>query len=220
MSAEGAARASVLAATLAMSRSGLTPGKSGNVSARVPGGMVITPTGVPYEGLTEAQLSFVGEDGATREGEPLPSSEWHFHMAVYAAKPDVGAVVHTHSRFATALACTETGQRDGIPPFHYMVAVAGGTDIACAPYATFGTEELAGHVVAALKGRNACLLAHHGVIACGATPEKALALAHEVETLAAQYVTALGVGGVRLLDRDEMARVIGKFRTYGQQPKA
>ena len=206
------ARQAVIKAAQEMSTSGLSPGKSGNVSARADGGMVITPTGVAYECLTPEKLSFVGADGATRAGEFKPSSEWHFHLAIYRARADVSAIVHTHSEAATALACT--GQ--GIPAFHYMVAVAGGVDIRCAPYATFGTEALAAHAVKALDGRRACLLSNHGVIACGDDPKAALALAREVETLAAQYIRALNIGHVRVLDDEEMRVVLEKFKTYGQ----
>jgi len=207
------AREAVIKTAQEMSASGLSPGKSGNVSARAAGGMLITPTGVAYAELTPEMISFVAMDGASRTGELKPSSEWHFHLGIYQARKDVGAIVHTHSEAATALACT--GQ--GIPAFHYMVAVAGGTDIRCAPYATFGTEALAVHAVEALKDRKACLLGNHGVIACGDTPAAALALANEVEALAVQYGRALLIGGVRILTDTQMREVLEKFNTYGQQ---
>ena len=146
-------------------------------------------------------------------GRRKPSSEWRFHRDIYLARPDAGAIVHTHSRYATALACTE----QGIPAFHYMVAVAGGADIRCAPYATFGSQLLSDHAVKALEERRACLLANHGVIALGADAETALSLASEVENLAAQYCAALSVGVPSLLDQSEMDRVLEKFRTYGDQ---
>ncbi len=146
----------------------------------------------------------------------LPSSEWRFHRDIYAARGDAQAIVHTHAPFATTLACMHRG----IPPFHYMVAVAGGNDIRCAPYATFGTQELSDHAVAALAGRRACLLANHGMIAVGASLERALALAVEVETLAETYWRALQVGEPVLLPDAEMARVLEKFATYGQPPHA
>lgn len=207
------ARTAVVGAARKMAAIGLSPGTSGNVSARAAGGMVITPTGLAYDALTPEKIAFVAMDSAAREGELKPSSEWHFHLAIYKAREDIGAIVHTHSEAATALACT--GQ--GIPAFHYMVAVAGGTDIRCAPYATFGTEALAAHAVEALSGRTACLLSNHGVIACGASPEAALALAREVEVLAAQYGRALAIGGVHILDDSQMAEVLEKFKSYGQQ---
>ena len=150
-------------------------------------------------------------DGEAR-GALLPSSEWRFHRDIYAARADAHAIVHTHAPFATSLACLHRG----IPPFHYMVAVAGGTDIRCAPYATFGTQALSDHAVAALAGRRACLLANHGMIAVGASLERALALAVEVETLAEMYWRALQIGEPVLLPDAEMDVVLEKFATYGQ----
>jgi L-fuculose-phosphate aldolase len=145
-------------------------------------------------------------------GTRLPSSEWRFHRDIYCARPEIGAIVHTHAPFATTLACLDRG----IPPFHYMIAVAGGRDIRCAPYATFGTQALSDHAVAALDGRRACLLAHHGMIAAGDSLAQALALAVEVETLAEMYWRALQIGEPRLLPDDEMRVVLEKFRSYGQ----
>jgi L-fuculose-phosphate aldolase len=146
-------------------------------------------------------------------GRRPPSSEWRFHRDIYRSRQDVRAIVHAHSRHATALACTGRG----IPAFHYMVAVAGGLDIRCAPYHTFGTQELSDAAIAALEGRRACLLANHGLIAVGANLADALRLAGEVENLAAQYGAALALGGVRVLDEIEMRRVLEKFRSYGRQ---
>jgi L-fuculose-phosphate aldolase len=186
-------------------------GTSGNVSARVPDGMLITPTAVPYEGMARGTVVHMALDGTVhgRPGGP-PSTEWRMHAAIYAARPDLQAIVHAHPVHATALACL----RRGIPPFHYMVAVAGGADIRCSTYATVGTAALAEAVVAALTERRACLLANHGIVACGATPGGALALAVEVEALAAQYLAALSVGEPVLLPPDEMARVQEAFVAY------
>ncbi len=200
----------------AMSREGLSPGISGNVSARFDAGMLITPTGMSYGELIPEDIVFVDESGKPRAHARAPSSEWRFHMAAYAARPGANAVLHAHSRFATALACA----RKPIPAFHYMVAVAGGRDIPLAQYATFGTSELAGNVAAALKDRKACLLANHGQIACGASLAGALALACDVEALAAQYVAALQAGAPHILDDDEMSRVLERFKNYGQQEKS
>jgi L-fuculose-phosphate aldolase len=204
---------SVIDTALKMSTSGLSAGRSGNVSVRDGERVLITPTGMAYEDLVPTDIVSMALDGSVPPGSRKPSSEWHFHAAIYAARPDVGAIVHTHSNAATALACLE----EGIPAFHYMVAAAGGHDIRCAPYATFGTEELAKFAVEALIDRKACLLAHHGVIACGATLPKAYDLAVEVETLADQYGRALALGTVPLLGPDEMKSVIEQFRHYGQQ---
>lgn len=207
-------REAVLAAALNMSRNGLSPQKSGNVSGRSATGMLITPSGVPYEELAPGDLVEVALDGSVAPGQLLPSSEWHFHLAIYRARAEAGGVVHTHSDHATSLACLGLG----IPAFHYMVAVAGGPDIRCAPYATFGTEELAVNVIEALEGRSACLMAHHGQVALGPTPAKALTLAFEVETLAGQYWRALQIGEPDILSDTEMARVLEKFQSYGKQP--
>lgn len=208
-------REEVIEAALAMSRSGLSPGRSGNVSLRDGGRIFITPTGMAYAGLAPEDIVPLDLEGRVLSGHRLPSSEWHFHCAIYRARPEVGAIVHSHSLNATALACSHRE----IPAFHYMVAVAGGNSIRCAPYATFGTEQLAENVVAALKDRSACLIANHGQVAVGPSLNKALDLAHEVETLADQYARVLDLGEVHLLDDEEMVRVIEKFRTYGQQPE-
>ncbi|MGZ5172935.1 MAG: class II aldolase/adducin family protein [Burkholderiales bacterium] len=204
-------RASIVATALAMNGAGINRGKSGNVSARADGGFLITPSGLPYEETQAADIVHVAADGRA-SGPRAPSSEWRFHRDIYAARPEVNAIVHTHAPFATTLACLDRG----IPPFHYMVAVAGGKDIRCAPYATFGTQELSDHAVRALEDRKACLLAHHGMIAMEVSTKTALALAIEVETLAEMYWRALQIAEPALLSDEEMSRVLQKFATYGQ----
>jgi L-fuculose-phosphate aldolase len=208
------ARQALIAAARRMNALGINQGKSGNLSQRTRGGFLVTPTGMAYDTLTPADIVPMRFDGTYR-GKRLPSSEWRFHRDILAARPEVNAIIHTHAMFATTLACL--GRE--IPPFHYMIAVAGGDTIRCAPYATFGTEELSRHAVAALRDRKACLLANHGMIAVGADLDSALALAVEVETLAAMYWRALQVGKPKLLGRAEMKRVIEKFKTYGQQKR-
>ena len=208
------ARQALIATARRMNALGINQGKSGNLSQRIRGGFLVTPTGMAYDALEPADIVPMRFDGTYR-GKRLPSSEWRFHRDILAARPEVNAVIHTHAMFATTLACLG---RD-IPAFHYMIAVAGGDTIRCAPYATFGTEALSRHAVAALRDRRACLLANHGMIALGADLESALALAVEVETLAAMYWRALQVGKPKLLGRAEMKRVIEKFRTYGQQKR-
>lgn len=209
---ETAAREAVAAVALAMSRSGLSPGRSGNVSCRFGDGMLITPTGVAYDALDAGRIVFVGSDGRTRDGELQPSSEWRFHLAAYRARTDRHAVVHTHSLHATVLACAGRP----IPAFHYMVALAGGNDIPLVAYATFGTEELSRHVEGGLAARDACLMANHGQIAIGATLAGALELASEVEVLAEQYCKVLMLGRPVLLSDAEMALMLDKFKSYGQ----
>ncbi len=191
---------------------GLTRGSSGNASSRTARGMRITPTGVPPERMGPDDTVEVDLSGRVLAGALRPSSEWPMHAAIYRARPDAQAIVHCHSRHATALACCG---RD-IPAFHYMVAVAGGDSIRCAPYALFGSAALAEHAVSALHGRRACLLGNHGQIALGETLEAALALAIEVEELAAQYGAALAIGEPRLLDDAQMREVIERFAGYGQ----
>lgn len=193
-----------------MNALGINQGTSGNLSCRWGGGLLITPSGIPYDAM-EAQdiveLTFDGRCAAKQQ----PSSEWRFHAEILRTRREVGAVVHTHSPHATALAM----RRMGIPAAHYMVAAAGGPDIRCARYATFGTQALSANALEALAGRRACLLANHGVIALGANLDRALWLAVEVEALARQYVLSLQLGGPVLLDEEEMARVIERFESYG-----
>ena len=212
---ERALREAVIITALAMNAAGINRGKSGNVSARwrdgAFDGFLVTPTGVAYDQTTPDHIVAMTLAGEAR-GNVLPSSEWRFHRDIYAVRGDAHAIVHTHAPFATTLACMHRG----IPPFHYMIAVAGGKDIRCAPYATFGTQELSDHAVAALAGRRACLLANHGMIAFGASLDAALALAVEVETLAEMYWRALQIGEPALLPDAEMDRVLEEFATYGQ----
>jgi len=191
---------------------GLSVGSSGNCSERSARGMRITPSGVAPGELGADDLVEMELEGRVLAGALRPSSEWPMHAAIYRARPDAQAIVHCHSRHATALACCGRG----IPAFHYMVAVAGGDSIRCAPYALFGSEALAGHALEALRDRRACLLGNHGQIALGASLDAALALAVEVEELAAQYCAALAVGAPRLLDAAEMREVLGRFAGYGQ----
>ena len=206
-------RDTVVSACLAVARQGLSHGTSGNVSLRRDAkSFFISPSGIGYDVLAGKDIPWVDFDG-TWHGPFRPSSEWRFHRDIYRARVDARAIVHTHSRHATALACAGRG----IPAFHYMVAVSGGPDIRCAPYATFGSQELSNHAVAALADRKACLLANHGVIAVGSTLEAALSLAGEVENLASQYVAALQVGPPHILEEAEMKRVLAQFTTYGRQ---
>lgn len=190
---------------------GFMPAKSGNLSVREDDGFVVTPAALPYAATTEADLVRVAADG-TATGRHRPSSEWQLHAAIYVARPEVQAIVHTHSPRATALSCA----RRGIPPFHYMMLLAGG-DVRCAAHATFGTTTLARHCVAALEGRRAVLLANHGMVAVGMTLAAALALAFEVENLAGQYLDLLAAGlQPVLLDERELAEAAAQFAGYGR----
>jgi len=193
----------------------LNRGSTGNLSHRCAregvDGMLITPTGMGADDLRAQDLVWVGFDG-TVQGDWLPSSEWHFHQAVLQARADVQAVVHTHSVNATVLACLERE----LPPFHYMVAVAGADTIRCVPYHTFGSQALSVAVAQALSDRNACLLAHHGLVAAGATLAQALKIAIEIESLCEVYLKALAVAEPARLSAAQMAEVLYKFKTYGR----
>ncbi len=189
----------------------LYTGTSGNVSCRVDGGFLVTPTGIACDVLAAGDMVHVGLDGGAR-GPLLPSSEWRLHRDIYRSRPEVAAVVHTHSPFATALACL----RRPIPAFHYMVAKTGGAQLRCARYATYGTEALSKNALAALAGRRACLLANHGVVALGQDAVAARLLAEEIELLALQFVVARSAGNPAILPAAEMERVARKFAGYGQ----
>ena len=197
-----------------MNASGLNQGTSGNLSVRIPGGLLITPSSLPYELMQPEDLVALDLAGSSRDdGARRPSSEWRLHADILAGRPEIAAVLHCHSIHATALAC----HGRPIPPFHYMTAVAGGDDIRCAPYATFGTAELSELAVAALVDRRACLLGQHGQVALGASLDQALRIAIEVETLAQMYLQALQLGEPPLLSPEQMAAVHHQFRTllYG-----
>jgi L-fuculose-phosphate aldolase len=204
-----ALRLAIIRAACDMNELGINRGKSGNVSARIDGGFLVTPSALPYAETAPDDIVKVDNDG-NATGRCAPSSEWRFHRDIYAARQEIMAIVHTHAPFATTLACLDRG----IPAFHYMVAVAGGSDIGCAPYATFGTQALSDLAIHALGGRTACLLAHHGMIAIGQSLKAALALAVEVETLAEMYWRALQIEEPRVLDESEMRAVLGKFDGY------
>jgi L-fuculose-phosphate aldolase len=203
-------RQSIIDACRRMNALGINQGTSGNISLRHGARMLITPSAVPYEAMTPEQIVFMDFDGGFDPGQK-PSTEWRFHLDIFKARPEINAVVHAHPPYATTLAIMK---RD-IPPIHYMIAVAGGDSIRCAPYATFGTAELSRHAVAALKDRLACLLAHHGMIAIGPSLAKAMWLAVEVETLARQYHGCLQIGTPPLLSGAEIEEVRERMKGYG-----
>lgn len=229
---ENDARRALIDACVRMNAAGVNQGKAGNASLRwdrggAPG-LLITPSALAYEAMDADDVVWVsletvpgpGGDVEPRavDGRRPPSSEWRMHRDVYANRPEAGAVVHAHGPYAGTLACSARVQRDGIPAFHYMVAVAGGADIRCAPYATFGTAALSAAARAALDGRRACLLAQHGLVALAGTLEAALELAVEVESLARIYWQTLQVGEPALLDATAMARVHARFARYRPDP--
>jgi L-fuculose-phosphate aldolase len=207
-------RQSIIDACRSMNALGINQGTSGNISLRHDSGLLITPTSVPYETMQPEQIVFMDLDGSFDPAQ-RPSSEWRFHLDILKARPDVEAVVHAHPTYCTALAIM--GME--IPPVHYMIACAGGDTIRCAPYATFGTQELSEHAVKALEDRLACLLEHHGMIAIGPSLSKAMWLAVEVETLARQYHGCLQIGTPRLLSKAEIKNVLGRIAGYGPAGK-
>lgn len=208
-------RHAIIEACRSMNRLGLVNGTSGNISLRAGDGFLISPTGMSYDAIEPRHIVPMRWNGSF-EGSVEPSSEWRFHRDLFLARPDLHAIVHTHSKHATAVAILGRG----IPAIHYTIAAAGGPDIRCASYETFGTPELAARVVTAMQGRLACLLAHHGVITAGTTLAAAMALAVTVEELAEQYLLLLPLGEPPTLPPEEMDRVLRKFAAYGQQPSA
>lgn len=209
MRAESELRPQLLAIARAMNSLGLNQGTSGNVSVRCGSGFLITPSALAYDRCTPADLVWVDGDGQA-QGARRPSSEWRLHRDIYGHSPQAGAILHAHSLYATTLACLERP----IPAFHYMVAMAGGDSIRCAPYATFGTQALSDAVVQALADRSAALLAHHGMVCHAADLDGVLALAVEVETLARIYLQALQVAEPSVLPAAEMAEVLRRFKDY------
>jgi L-fuculose-phosphate aldolase len=206
------ARNELLATARRMQDLGLAPGTSGNVSVRTPTGFLVTPTGIPYGELQPDDMVAVDANGHARPGQRAPSSEWQLHRDLLATRQDVQAIVHTHSAYATTIACL----RRPIPAIHYMIALAGVAEIPCADYATYGSTELAANVARALEHGRATLMANHGLTCVGDTLAAALRLAAEIETLAGHYWRALQVGDPIVLDASEVARVGEKFRDYGQ----
>jgi L-fuculose-phosphate aldolase len=207
-------RKEIIATSLAMERKGINQGTSGNISVRWGEGLLITASGLSHETMAPEDIIYLEMDG-TPHGPHSPSSEWRFHRDIVRARPDIHAIVHAHPVYCTAQAITGKD----IPAVHYMIAAAGGPTIRCAPYATFGTAELSPGIIEALEGRLACLVANHGLVACGPNLRKALWLALEVEILAKQYALSRQLGNPVILPDEEIARVIEKFKT-GYGPKA
>ncbi len=208
-------RLALLQTARQMNQLGLNQGASGNVSLRFQEGFLITPSGMPYDQCSPEDLIWMSLDGKP-QGRRKPSSEWRVHRDIYQARPDAGAVLHAHSVNCTTLACLNKS----IPAFHYMVAMAGGNDIRCTPYATFGSQALSDHVLEALKDRKACLLGHHGVVCLDVDLSRVLDLSVEVEHLAKVYVQCLTLGEPNIIDADEMQTVIRKFANYGSDAQA
>jgi L-fuculose-phosphate aldolase len=184
--------------------------RSGNISVRFENGFLITPSGVKYSSLKSKDIVFVSLKGNFDKKKGIPSSEWKFHQDIYLNKKDAKAIVHAHSTNATAVA----SHNKSIPAFHYMVAMAGGHDIKCAKYATYGTRELSKNILNALKGRKACLISNHGQIVFEENLPKAFELAEEVENISLQYITSLKLGRPKILSIKEMNKVLSKAKNY------
>ena len=188
--------------------------RSGNISirAREKGveGFYITPSGMKYSSLKIKDIVFVSLKGIYDKKKNKPSSEWRFHQDIYLSKIDAKAIVHAHSTCATAV----SSHQKNIPAFHYMIGVAGGEDLKCSKYATFGTKQLSKNIIKALKNRSACLIANHGQVAFSSNLEKAFELAQEVENICHQYINALRIGIPKILSKKEMKIVLGKFKNY------
>jgi len=184
--------------------------RSGNISVKCKGGFLITPSGAKYSSLKNKDIVFVSLEGEFVEKKEIPSSEWRFHQDIYKNKIEAKAIVHAHSNYATAI--STHGKK--IPAFHYMVAMAGGNDIKCAKYATYGTRALSKNILKALRGRNACLISNHGQIAFSENLSKAFELAEEVENLSNQYIKSLKLGKPKILSSKEMNKVLSKAKNY------
>ncbi len=210
---ENALRARIVDVMRTMIARGLNRGTTGNVSTRWGSGLLITPSGVVPEKLAPEHLVHLELDGTARHGALRPSSEWQMHARILARRPDVNAVVHCHSRYATTLACAGRS----IPALHYMVGVSGKPEIPLAPYATFGSAELADSIADTLDGGFACLMANHGLIAVSSSLERALFIAEEIEEQAAVYWGTLAIGGPTTLNTTQMDDIFRQFKTYGQK---
>lgn len=212
---ELALRTELIEACRAMNGLGINKGTAGNISVRFGDGFLISPTGIPYDKLLPEHVVYMNWD-AGFDGDVRPSSEWRFHRDILQAREDLNAVVHTHSTNATSVSILNKD----IPAVHYAIAAAGGPSIRCAPYEIFGSQELADRIIIALEGRRACLLAHHGVIAAHVSIGRALSLAVTVEELATHYLNCLPMGEPPVLTDEQIADVVEKFKTYGQQSAA
>jgi L-fuculose-phosphate aldolase len=215
MDSEAHLREALVRVSLELVARGLNRGTSGNVGVRCGERLLVTPSGIPAHELSAGSMVLLAGNGNV-VGTGRPSTEWRFHRDILASRPDLNAVVHVHSPFATTLACLGLE----IPPFHYMIAAAGGATIRCAPYALFGTQELSNHVLAALADRRACLLANHGMIAAGRDLDHALAVCVEVESLCEQYWRARQIAEPRHLSAAQMAEVMEQFKNYGQHAQS
>ena len=215
MDGDNPARSALVRACREMGSLGINQGTSGNISVRTDTGILVTPSGMPYDRMEPEDIVAMNWDGEwTARGHNVPSTEWRFHLAILKENQEIGAVVHAHPIYCSTLSIMGLS----IPAIHYMIAAAGGNDIPCAPYAQYGTDALSKHALTALVNRRACLLAHHGLIATGSTLEKAMWLAVEVEVLARQYHGCLQIGTPKVLPDDEIDSILKRWGDYGLRP--
>jgi len=205
-------RNDIIKYSLLMNKTNLSPLRSGNISIRYKNGFLITPSGVKYDKLKTKDIVFVNMKGEFNKSKNKPSSEWKFHKDIYKKRNESKAIVHCHSKNALVLSCI----RKKIPAFHYMVAVAGGIDIRCAKYATYGTSQLSRNIITALKQRSACLIENHGQVSFSNDLENAFELTQEIETLAVQYIECLRIGKPKILSKSQMNSVLRKVKNYKQ----
>jgi L-fuculose-phosphate aldolase len=207
-------KAEVIRYSKKLNSTNLSALRSGNISIRTKekgvDGFYITPSGMKYSALKNKDIVFVSLKGIFDKKKNKPSSEWRFHQDIYVNKKEAKAIVHAHSSCATAV----SSHQKNIPAFHYMVAVAGGEDLKCTKYATFGTKQLSRNIIIALKNRSACLIANHGQVAFGDSLERAFELAQEIENICHQFINALRIGIPKILSKKEMKIVLGKFKNY------
>ena len=209
-------RKQIIEFCLKLNSTNLSPLRSGNISLRAKeddkDGYLITPSGKKYDSLKSENIIFMGlnEEAENNDSANKPSSEWRFHRDIYLNKKDAQAIVHAHSPHATAV----SSHGKSVPPFHYMIALAGGEDIKCSEYATFGTKELSDNVINALTNRSACLMSNHGQVAFGKNLEEAFELAQEIENICQQYIIALKIGEPKILSFEEMKKVLDKAKNY------
>ncbi|WP_138465721.1 class II aldolase/adducin family protein [Poseidonocella sp. HB161398] len=218
-SKEGILREEIVQRCREMNANGINQGTSGNISVRLGDHMLISPSATPYDAMTPEMVAKIAIDDRSGawEGPKTPSTEWRFHQRILRERPDCPAVIHAHPTYCTAIGIL----RRAIPAVHYMVAAFGGTDVRCAGYARYGTEELSDLVLAALQDRTACLMANHGMVAMGETLAKAMWRAVELETIARQYVTVLQTGAdYHVLSDAEIAETMDGFASYGLQAES
>ena len=203
--------AEIIEYCLKMKEVGLNSGTAGNISHRVEGGMLITPSGMPYMVMTPSDIVFISNEGIAEEGKK-PSTEWRFHLSILKDKPECNAVIHNHAPYATMVSILG---EDFLPAIHYMIAIAGGDIVPCADYATYGTQELCDNISKVMGKYKACILKNHGLITTDVNLEKALVIAEEIELICRLYISLKAIGKYNIIPKDQMDIIVNKFHNYG-----